>query len=74
LPPASQRCHDRLNRQPSTGDGAWKLVVTLDVALPSVGDRKTAEHLVQAAHKICPYSVATRGNIDVTLLIEGEPI
>jgi lipoyl-dependent peroxiredoxin len=57
-----------------TGDGALKLVVVLDVALPSVGDRKTAAQLIQAAHKVCPHSIATRGNIEVTLLIEGEPL
>jgi Ohr subfamily peroxiredoxin len=57
-----------------TGDGGFKLAVTLDVALPSVADRATAAELVRAAHGVCPYSNATRGNIDVTLLLRGEPI
>src|SRR3954447_23632543 len=57
-----------------TGDGGFKLAVTLDVALPSVGDRETAAELVQDAHQVCPYSKATRGNIDVTLLLDGERI
>ena len=57
-----------------TGDGGFKLAVTLDVALPSIGDRETAAQLVRDAHEVCPYSNATRGNIDVTLLIHGEPI
>jgi Ohr subfamily peroxiredoxin len=57
-----------------TGDGGFKLAVTLDVALPSVADRATAAELVRAAHGVCPYSNATRGNIDVTLLARGEPI
>jgi Ohr subfamily peroxiredoxin len=57
-----------------TGDGGFKLAVTLDVALPSVVDRGKAAQLVLGAHQVCPYSNATRGNIDVTLLLEGEPI
>jgi len=57
-----------------TGDGGFKLAVTLDVGLPSVADRATAAELVRAAHEVCPYSNATRGNIDVTLLLHGEPI
>jgi lipoyl-dependent peroxiredoxin len=48
--------------------------VTLDVALPAVGDRETAAQLVRGAHEVCPYSNATRGNIDVTLLLGGEPV
>ena len=56
------------------GDGGFKLAVTLDVALPSIEDRETAAQLVRGAHEVCPYSNATRGNIDVTLLIHGEPI
>ena len=44
------------------------LSVELDVTLPSVeGD--AAVELVREAHKVCPYSNATRGNIDVTLIV-----
>jgi Ohr subfamily peroxiredoxin len=57
-----------------TGDGGFKLAVTLDVSLPSVEDRDTAAQLVGAAHQVCPYSNATRGNIDVDLLLDGTPI
>jgi Ohr subfamily peroxiredoxin len=57
-----------------TGDGGFKLAVTLDVSLSSIGDRETAAQLVRDAHQVCPYSNATRGNINVTLLIHGEPI
>ena len=57
-----------------TGDGAFEIAVTLDVALPSVGDRETATDLVREAHQVCPYSNATRGNVDVDLLLEGAPI
>lgn len=57
-----------------TGDGGFKLGVTLDVALPSVSDRETAADLIRAAHQVCPYSNATRGNINVDLLLGGEPV
>jgi osmotically inducible protein OsmC len=57
-----------------TGDGGFKLTVTLDVALPSVDDHETAVKLVKGAHEVCPYSNATRGNIDVELLLAGQPI
>lgn len=40
--------------------------VTLNVSVPGI-ERETAEAIVQAAHIVCPYSNATRGNIDVTL-------
>jgi Ohr subfamily peroxiredoxin len=51
----------------------FTLAVQLDVTLPSVGDDEAAE-LVAAAHKVCPYSNATRGNIDVTLTANGRPV
>jgi lipoyl-dependent peroxiredoxin len=41
---------------------------TLNISLPGM-DRAVAEQLVAAAHQVCPYSNATRGNIDVTLNI-----
>ena len=40
--------------------------VTLNVTIPGM-ERGAAEKLVEAAHKVCPYSNATRGNIEVTL-------
>lgn len=49
----------------ATGFG---IQVELKISLPGV-ERATAEKLVQAAHIVCPYSNATRGNIDVTLTI-----
>jgi lipoyl-dependent peroxiredoxin len=48
--------------------------VTLDVSLPAVGDRQTDVDLVTGAHQVCPYSNATRGNIDVELRLDGEAI
>ena len=57
-----------------TGDGGFKLAVILDVQLPAVDDRETAVDLVRGAHQVCPYSNATRGNIDVELRLDGEAI
>jgi Ohr subfamily peroxiredoxin len=57
-----------------TADGGFKVAVILDVALPSVSDRETAAQLIRGAHEVCPYSIATRGNIDVDLLLGGEPV
>ncbi|EPH3852116.1 organic hydroperoxide resistance protein [Yersinia enterocolitica] len=43
--------------------------VQLDISLPGI-ERSVAENLVKKAHVVCPYSNATRGNIDVTLNIK----
>lgn len=47
----------------STG---FAIQVALKVSMPGM-DRMTAQRLIQAAHEVCPYSNATRGNIDVDL-------
>jgi lipoyl-dependent peroxiredoxin len=57
-----------------TEDRRFVLEAELDVALPSVEDPDQAIALVQAAHRICPYSNATQGNIDVTLTANGQPV
>ena len=44
------------------------LAVEMAVSLPGM-DRAQAQELVEAAHGVCPYSNATRGNIDVTLTL-----
>jgi Ohr subfamily peroxiredoxin len=49
------------------GEG-FGLAVTLVVGLPGV-ESEVAEKLVAAAHQVCPYSNATRGNIDVELTV-----
>jgi osmotically inducible protein OsmC len=56
------------------GSGGFILGVELDVTLPSVSDADAAVELVRAAHKVCPYSNATRGNIDVVLTANGAPV
>ncbi len=58
---------------PTDGRG-FKLAAELDVRLPSVEDPGEAAELVHEAHRVCPYSNATRGNIDVTLTANGQPV
>jgi osmotically inducible protein OsmC len=48
--------------------GGFGLSVELDVSVPNV-DRSAAESLVAQAHEVCPYSNATRGNIDVKVSV-----
>lgn len=48
--------------------GAYGLAVRLNVSLPGM-DRDVAEALVQTAHQVCPYSRATRGNVDVVISV-----
>ena len=50
--------------------GGYSLAVELDVTVPAL-DQTAAEELVAAAHAVCPYSNATRGNIDVKLTTHG---
>jgi len=50
------------------GEGGFGLAVTLRVSIPGA-DPETARKLVDIAHTVCPYSNATRGNIDVTIEI-----
>jgi len=47
-------------------DGGYFLRTRLNVSLPGV-EREAAQALVDEAHRICPYSKATRGNIDVAI-------
>ncbi|MGU3584524.1 organic hydroperoxide resistance protein, partial [Rhodococcus sp. C26F] len=49
-----------------TDGGGFGLAVTLEVTLPNL-PREQALELTEKAHQVCPYSNATRGNIDVTL-------
>jgi len=49
-----------------TTHGVLGLAARLNVSLPGI-DRQAAQALVDAAHQVCPYSHATRGNIDVTI-------
>jgi Ohr subfamily peroxiredoxin len=49
-------------------EGGFGITADLQVSLPGV-ERAKAEELVQAAHQICPYSNATRNNVDVGLTV-----
>jgi len=56
------------------GKGGFEISAGLDVTLPSIADAAQAVELVRAAHEVCPYSNATRGNIEVTLTANGAPV
>jgi len=55
-------------------DRGFNIAVELDVSLPSIDDPAKAVELVRAAHRVCPYSNATRGNIEVGLTANGQPV
>ncbi|MDO5753598.1 organic hydroperoxide resistance protein [Arthrobacter sp.] len=52
----------------SNGQGGFSLAVALEVVIPGIA-RAQAQALADAAHQVCPYSNATRGNIDVTISV-----
>lgn len=54
-------------------DRSFTVGVELHVTLPSV-EGEDAVELVREAHQVCPYSNATRGNIEVLLTANGEPV
>ena len=49
-------------------EGGYGVTADLQISLPGV-EAAAAERLIQAAHEICPYSNATRGNLDVGLTL-----
>jgi osmotically inducible protein OsmC len=53
---------------------SFRLAVALAVSLPSIDDAEAAADMVRAAHQVCPYSNATRGNIDVLLTANGRHV
>jgi osmotically inducible protein OsmC len=57
-----------------TEERGFKLAVVLDVSLPAIEDPAKAVELVRLAHAVCPYSNATRGNIDVALSANGQAV
>ncbi|GGS80752.1 organic hydroperoxide resistance protein [Planobispora rosea] len=52
------------------GAGGFRLDVTLRVELPDALSPEVGRELVETAHRVCPYSNATRGNIPVNLVVE----
>ena len=59
-----------LNKDDASG---FSLGVMLDIQLPGL-DQAKAEEIVKAADKMCPYSKATRGNIEVTLKVNSSEL
>ena len=51
--------------------GGFQLAVVLEVTLPNL-DHDTAQALADKAHEVCPYSNATRGNIDVQITVSDD--
>ena len=55
----------------NNGSEGFFISVELEVTIPGV-DKETAQALADAAHEACPYSKATRGNIDVTVTVAQD--
>ncbi|WP_420362832.1 organic hydroperoxide resistance protein [Curtobacterium aetherium] len=53
------------------GQGGYQLAVVLEVVIPGM-EHDQAQALADAAHQVCPYSNATRGNIDVTITVSED--
>jgi lipoyl-dependent peroxiredoxin len=58
----------------TTEERGFNVSVALDVTLPQVSDPDQAVRIVAAAHEVCPYSNATRGNVDVKLTANGQDV
>ena len=55
----------------SNGEGGFGLAVQLEVVIPDL-PHDQAQALADAAHRVCPYSNATRGNIDVEITVTDD--
>ena len=66
--PADTAIDARVSLGKTAGDASYALAVTLSISLPGL-DADTKRRLVDAAHQTCPYSAATRGNIEVEFVI-----
>jgi len=58
----------------TTENRGFNVSVVLDVSLPGVSDAERAMSIVAAAHEVCPYSNATRGNVEVILKANCQPV
>ena len=63
----------RVNLHPGEDRGFF-LSVELDVSLPTVDDPELAEQIIRTSHKVCPYSNAIKGNIDVKFAVNGTAL
>ncbi|MGC1814654.1 MAG: Ohr family peroxiredoxin [Solirubrobacterales bacterium] len=59
---------------PNPETKGFDIAVQLGISLPSIDDAEAAAEVVRAAHKVCPYSNATRGNIEMVLTANGQPV
>lgn len=59
---------------PNPETKGFDIAVELGVSLPSIDEAEAAAEVVRAAHKVCPYSNATRGNIEMVLTANGQPV
>jgi Ohr subfamily peroxiredoxin len=66
--PADVAIDGEVDLGPIREGAAYGIAARLKVSLPGM-DRAAAEQLVAAAHQVCPYSNATRGNIDVEITV-----
>ena len=64
--PQDLAVHAEVDLGPIKEGAAYGIAARLNVSLPGM-DRAQAQQLVDAAHQVCPYSNATRGNIDVAI-------
>src|SRR5580704_14911560 len=58
----------------TTEHRGFNVAVGLDVSLPGISDPERAISIVAAAHEVCPYSNATRGNVEVNLKANGQTV
>jgi lipoyl-dependent peroxiredoxin len=58
----------------TTENRGFTVAVVLNVSLPGISDPERATSIVAAAHEVCPYSNATRGNVEVTLTANGHSV
>jgi Ohr subfamily peroxiredoxin len=66
--PADLSVNAEVDLGPIREGNAYGIAVRMNISLPGM-DRAQAQQLIDAAHQVCPYSNATRGNIDVTLTL-----
>lgn len=66
--PADLAVDAEVDLGPIREGAAYGIAVRMAISLPGMG-REQAQQLIDAAHQVCPYSNATRGNIDVRLAL-----
>jgi organic hydroperoxide reductase OsmC/OhrA len=55
-------------------EGGARIAVTMDVTMPNVADLELAKGLIRMSHQTCPYSRATRGNVEVAFTVNGVEV